>query len=70
MTEHEVLVWLIPALGAVISFVGVGILNQLKLLAECIKGLAVDMAVIAEKVSSHERRIRKVITNTTANKQI
>lgn len=60
MTEHDLLAWLIPAFGTVICVVGVGILDQLKRLGNHIEKLSINMATIAERVNSHEKRISRL----------
>lgn len=57
MSEHDLLSWVIPAFAAVLSAIGLGIFNQLKKLTTSVQKLSVNMAVIAERVNHHERRI-------------
>lgn len=60
MSEHDALTWLVPAFASIMSFIGLGILNQLKKLTATIQTLSVDLAVIAERVNGHEKRINRL----------
>lgn len=48
---------MIPGFATVLSFIGLGIFQQLKKLASQIEQLSIHMAVIAERVNHHEKRI-------------
>ena len=60
MSEHDLLTWMVPAFGSIISFIGVGIFSQLKKMTMTIQALSVDLAVIAERVNGHEKRINRI----------
>lgn len=60
MSERDLLMWLIPVFGGVMSFLGVGVFSQLRNMSETLQRLAVDMSTIAERVNSHEKRIDRL----------
>lgn len=60
MNERDLLLWLIPGFGSVMSMVGLGVFGQLRQMSVTLQSLAVDMAKIAEKVDSHEKRIDRL----------
>lgn len=67
MSEHDLVLWLIAALGGILSAlgwivlaVGNGIRDELKNLNESVRGLTVSSAVAAERLNHHEVRIEKL----------
>lgn len=57
MSERDLLLWLIPGFGSVMSLLGMGVFGQLKKMTATLERLSIDIAVIAERVNSHEKRI-------------
>lgn len=60
MSEHDLISYLIPGFATVISAIGLGIFQQLRQLAKLTQKLSVSMAVIADRVDHHERRINRL----------
>lgn len=60
MSEHELIAWLIPGFAAIISMIGGGIWHQLTQLSDLTRKLSVSMAVIADRVDHHEKRISRL----------
>lgn len=60
MTEHELILWMVPAFGAVISAVGIGVWHILVKIFESLQGLNVKIAVVIERQNNHEVRIEKL----------
>lgn len=57
VTEHDVLMWVIPAAGVLIAFIGGLIVNELKEIGKTNRELCTSLAVIAQRVENHDERI-------------
>lgn len=60
VSEHDVLMMVIPVFSSVLAFTGLGIVKELKKISNTTQKLSVTMAVIAERVEHHERRINSL----------
>jgi hypothetical protein len=53
---------MVPGFATVLSLIGLGIFQQIKKLANQMEKLSINMAVIAERVNHHEKRIHRLET--------
>lgn len=60
MDEHQLLLWLVPALATVLSAIGFGIWGELREVRKSIQALALSNAVVVERVNGHEMRIERL----------
>jgi len=60
MTEHDILSYIIPGFAFVMSSIGLAIFHQIREIRKAVQGLAVDVAVGAEQVKQHERRLKLI----------
>lgn len=60
MTEHDLLMWLIPAMGALLSAIGIAVWQELRKITGSVMELNVKIAVVIERQNNHEVRIEKL----------